>query len=99
MVLAAGIAPALATLCEALAWPAPVFASRKYPQAHRIWHPAITSTVRALCRQARFTWEMVGHQGIVPRIPVWKAFARGHQRVSLNTYARRENLAWMAASI
>jgi Sir2 family protein len=63
-------------------WLAPVFASRKYPQAHRIWRPAITSTVRGPCRQARFTWEMacqavawrrlVGHQGIAPCIPVWK---------------------------
>src|ERR1035438_6339776 len=55
-----------------MAWPAPVFASRKYPQPHRIWRPAITSTVRSLCRQAGFTWEMVGHQGSAPCIPVWK---------------------------
>ena len=44
----------------------------KESQAHRIRRPAITSTVRGLCRQARFTWEMDEHQGIVPRIPVWK---------------------------
>jgi hypothetical protein len=31
------------------------------------------STVRALCRQTRFTWEMVdGHEGSAPSIPVWK---------------------------
>jgi len=31
---------------------------------------------------------MVEHQGIAPCIPVWKVLADGHQRVSLNTYAR-----------
>ena len=30
------------------------------------------STVRGLCRRNRFDWEMVGHQGIAPCIPVWK---------------------------
>src|SRR2546430_11839249 len=34
--------------------------------------PAITSTVRGLCRQARFTWEMDGHEGSAPSTPVWK---------------------------
>ena len=34
----------------AMPWPAPVFASRKCPQAHRIGRPAISSTVRGLCR-------------------------------------------------
>lgn len=34
--------------------------------------------------------EMVEHQGIAPCIPVWKVLADGHQRVSLNTYAREE---------
>src|SRR5881628_605011 len=28
--------------------------------------------------------KMVEHQGIAPRIPVWKVLADGHQRVSLN---------------
>jgi hypothetical protein len=32
--------------------------------------------------------EMAEHQGIAPCIPVWKVLADGHQRVSLNTYAR-----------
>src|SRR5258707_1267263 len=31
---------------------------------------------------------MVEHQGIAPCIPVWKILADGHQRASLNTYAR-----------
>ena len=30
------------------------------------------STVRGLCRQARFTWEMDGHESIAPSTPVWK---------------------------
>jgi hypothetical protein len=38
-------------------------ASRKMEsQAHRIWQPAITSTVRGLCRESRFAWEMDGHE-------------------------------------
>jgi hypothetical protein len=33
--------------------------------------------------------QMVEHLGIAPSIPVWKVLADGHQRVSLNTYARK----------
>ncbi len=33
---------------------------------------------------------MVEHLGIAPSIPAWKVLADGHQRVSLNTYARNE---------
>jgi len=42
--------------------------------AHWTRYPAITSTVRGLCRHTRFTGEneMVEHQGIAPCIPVWK---------------------------
>ena len=36
------------------------------------------------------TEEMVEHQVSRPCIPVWKVLADGHQRVSLNTYARNE---------
>ena len=33
--------------------------------------------------------KMVEHLGIAPSIPAWKGLADGHQRVSLNTYARK----------
>ena len=32
---------------------------------------------RAESQSARITWEMVGHQGIAPCIPVWKVLADG----------------------
>jgi hypothetical protein len=77
-------------------WPSPEFASREMEsQAHRSWRPAITSTVRGLCRRASFTWERwsrcwhTATKGIAPCIPVWRVLADGHQRVSLNTYARK----------
>ncbi len=33
--------------------------------------------------------QMVEHLGIAPSIPAWKVLADGHQRVSLNTDARK----------
>ena len=49
------------------------FSSREMEsQAHGIQRPTFTSTVRDLCRRAGFTWEMDGHEGSAPSIPVWK---------------------------
>ena len=35
-----------------------------------------------------------GQQGIAPCNPAWKILADGHQRVSVNTYARRDGIPY-----
>jgi len=61
-------------ICEVLTGTGISHRGKRESQAHRIGCPAITSTVRGLCRHTRFTGEneMVEHQGIAPCIPVWK---------------------------
>ena len=59
-------------ICEVLTGTGISHRGKRESQAHRIGHPAITSTVRGLCRRNRFTWEMDGHEGSAPSIPVWK---------------------------
>jgi len=37
---------------------------------------------------------MVEYQGIAPRNPAWKVLADDHQRVSINTYARKNGIPY-----